>query len=104
MTEKESQILDDLHAWRDCYCPKAGRNLISIPGNRDLPIIKIEDGDLEFWRQNSTHDRLFVEPEMRDALEKVQIAISSLESAKNAIIERKLYELRIAGMRGPGKT
>lgn len=88
MTNEEKRLLEDLEAWRHATLAKvyAGDYLTVKDG-------KVAD-TIEICQVRTSE-----EPEMEKAIEGVRISISALEKARSAIIERKLRELRIAGMR-----
>lgn len=94
MTHEEIALLDDLQAWRKAKIAEIyqGHYLTNNQGRSEetLAILRVESGKYE---------RTSGEPEMDAAMQKVREAIAMLEPARDAIVERKLRELRIAGMR-----
>ena len=94
MTQEEIDLLNDLYAWRKARVaePYEGFYVTTDRDRSDntLPLLRIEPGK---------YARTSGEPEMDAALAKVREAIALLGQARDAIVERKLRELRIAGMR-----
>jgi hypothetical protein len=88
MTNKESELLDDIEAWRKANIVKSSeRFYLEMPGGDALSLARV-------GYTNSGRARLDKEPEMLSAIEKVMDAIAGLEPARAAIVERKMRELR----------
>lgn len=88
MTNEEEKLLEDLEAWRSATLAKVyASGYLTVKDGRSADTIEI------------CQVRANAEPEMEKAVESVRNAISALEKARSTIIERKLRELRIAGMR-----
>lgn len=96
MNHKEVELLDDLEAWRKAKLPRIwGGGYLSISEGKDsgsCALIQIA---------SSKYARDTAEPEMANAIAKLCEAVAGLEPARQKIVERKLYELRLAGMRAP---
>ena len=99
MNYRETEILDDLEAWRNAKLPKIHQgDYLSISEGQAVgscALIRVAAGK---------YARDTAEPEMAEALAKLCEAVKGLEPARQKIIERKLYELRLVGMRGPEAT
>lgn len=98
MNHKEVELLDDLEAWRGAKVAKVyeGHHVTQGQG-------RLEDTVALLKVSNGRYSRHGVEPEMIEAMKRVREAIDGLEPARQKIVERKLYELRLAGMRAPSE-
>lgn len=96
MNHQENDLLDDIEAWRKAKLPKIwqGAYLSISEGQSAGSCALIQVASSKYARDTA-------EPEMASALAKLCEAVKGLEPARQAIVERKLYELRLAGMRGP---
>ena len=96
MTAAEDALLADLEAWRGARVAEM-YNDHYVTGNAGM------NGDtVNLCRVKSEkYSRVCTEPEMIDALEEVTKAVTGLEVARKAIVERKLRELRSAGAGSP---
>lgn len=99
MDAKETELLDDLEAWRKAKLPKIwqGGYLSISEGQAAGSCALIQVASNKYARDTA-------EPEMADAIAKLCEAVRGLEPARQKIVERKLHELRIAGMRKPGEV
>ena len=94
MTNEEKGLLEDLEVWRHATLAKVyASDYLTVKDGKVADTIEICQVASGRFSRTST------EPEMKKAIDGVRNAISALEEARNAIIERKLRELRIAGMR-----
>lgn len=94
MTDKEIELLDELDAWRKAKIAQTYQwHYATVSGGYN-------DGTIDLCKvATGKYSRVEAEPEMVEAINNVTNAIAALEVARNAIVERKLRELRIAGMR-----
>ena len=94
MTDKENELLDELDAWRKAKIAQSYQwHYATVTGGHNegtIDLCKVPTGK---------YSRVDAEPEMVEAINRVNEAIAALEVARAAIVERKLRELRIAGMR-----
>lgn len=99
MNAKEIEILDDLEAWRKAKLPRIWQGgYLSISEGQtagSCALIQVA---------SSKYSRDTAEPEMAEALANLCDAVKALEPARQRIVERKLYELRLAGMRSAEAT
>lgn len=99
MNHQEKDLLDDIEAWRRAtvagFQPNSACTLGYGRFENSAVLLSISDG--KYSRQG-------VEPEMNAVMQEIREAVAKLEPARQQIIERKLHELRIAGMRKPGEV